>query len=214
MFVGKGLESSNGSADASDRFPRRFEGDFGLPRWPARAPVAWLSTRSGCNLRFAAGLVVLTDRRLMSFRAGRAMVHSGERMFRPGRWRTRLRCRSKSMRAGDAGAVSDGDSRLARWRYTAAACGGGASVSAAVCDARRGAGRGRRREQDDRLPKLRGGARRRRRGVSGLQAGSGRAVAVRAAAAGSICRAVDAGHLAGVRADTGLRTARAWFRSI
>ena len=67
MFVGKGLESSNGSADLDGAFPAAFRGRFRDAALSGENPVAWLSLDLDGNLRFASGLVVLTDRRLLSF---------------------------------------------------------------------------------------------------------------------------------------------------
>jgi len=118
MFVGKGLESSNGSADANGSLPEAFRGRFQAAALAGESPVAWLSLDLDSNLRFAAGLVVLTDRRLLSF----PPAENGAQGRDVSTWPLAETTALEVDEHAGLGTLElfRGDLRLARWRYTAA----------------------------------------------------------------------------------------------
>ncbi len=117
MFVGKGLESSNGTPSAGESLPEAFRARFQAAALSAESPVAWLPLDLDENLRFAAGLVVLTERRLVSF--------PPEQNGTPGKdvsaWTL---AETTALEVYDHAGLGTlelfcGDFRLAQWRYTA-----------------------------------------------------------------------------------------------
>ena len=109
--------ASNGSASATASPLEPFAKEFRDHSLAGEAPVAWLKTDLDANLRYATGLIVLTDRRLLHFssQAGPARASN----FSAWLLTRTLRLHSDERAGLGTLELLDGDTQLARWRYTA-----------------------------------------------------------------------------------------------
>ena len=67
MLTGQDLASKNGSAADGGQLPQPFVAAFRSSALAGESPIAWLETDLDAELHFAHGLVLLTNRRLLSF---------------------------------------------------------------------------------------------------------------------------------------------------
>jgi ATP-binding cassette, subfamily B, bacterial len=118
MSAGNSLASSNGSKNGEAALPSLFVGQYRSCALPGETVVAWLETDLDAALRFAPGLVVLTDRRLIAFEA----VDGSGSLPKPQAWTLDATTNLESGEHAGVGALELfwNDARVARWRYTAA----------------------------------------------------------------------------------------------
>src|SRR5581483_1724627 len=118
MPAGQDLASKNGSLGDEGQLPEPFSAAFRNAALAGESPVAWLETDLNAELRFARGLVLLTDRRLLSFppdtNGNRASSNVAE-------WTVAPTLSVLAHEHAGLGALElfEGETRLARWRYTA-----------------------------------------------------------------------------------------------
>src|SRR5687768_5329942 len=67
MIAAKGLEIPSDWQEAINALPEPFLDRFSKTRLPGESPVAWMRVNLDPHLRFADGLVVLTNQRLIGF---------------------------------------------------------------------------------------------------------------------------------------------------
>jgi ATP-binding cassette subfamily B protein len=113
MQARKPLTSSGPGNGSGNSLPRPFATAFVACAMPGESPVAWIETDLDANLRYAPGLVVLTPRRLLGFTA----AQSNDVQEWPLGPLTSLRA-DEHAGVGTL-ALFAGETRLARWRYTA-----------------------------------------------------------------------------------------------
>src|SRR4051794_36713385 len=67
MFARNDLSTTNGSASLTGGVSPSYLARVKVEVQPGESPIAWLQLDLDADLRFADGLVVLTDRRLIAF---------------------------------------------------------------------------------------------------------------------------------------------------
>jgi ATP-binding cassette subfamily B protein len=118
MLSANSLVSSNGAKIVPPSLPAAFAGRFAALTLPGEIPVAWLSIDLNAEMRFATGLVVLTDRRLVAFEPPDTNVSAASG---PQVWTLDGTTNLTAEEHAGVGALQLfwGDARVARWRYTA-----------------------------------------------------------------------------------------------
>src|SRR3954471_5207709 len=118
MLAAQDLASKNGSAMGSDELPEPLNAAFRRSVLANESPVAWVQTDLDAELRFASGLVVLTDRRLLSFLP---IANGASRSDKPDEWALAPTLSVRAHEHAGLGSLElfEGETRLARWRFTA-----------------------------------------------------------------------------------------------
>jgi ATP-binding cassette subfamily B protein len=119
MHLGQGLQSENESPDGAKGIPQPFQAQFRACALSGETPVAWLETDLDASLRFTAGLVLLTDRRVVAFATteDHKPQASGQQA-----WTLDATTNLVANEHAGVGALELfwGEARVARWRFTAA----------------------------------------------------------------------------------------------
>src|SRR5437762_1326252 len=117
MLAGKGLASANGLGTEANELPERFDGAFRASALAGESPVAWVQTDLDAELRFDHGLILLTDRRLLSF----SSAANAASLSTNSAWPIAPTLSVTAHEHAGLGSLElfEGETRLARWRYTA-----------------------------------------------------------------------------------------------
>jgi ATP-binding cassette, subfamily B, bacterial len=116
MHVGNGSASVSSAQNADVSLPQQFAEGFQACALSAEFPVAWLQTDLDDDLRYASGLVLLTDRRLIAFAPLNAKRSSSDVQT----WTLDNATSLQSDEHAGIGTLElfSGNARLARWRFT------------------------------------------------------------------------------------------------
>src|SRR5262245_14385747 len=118
MLAGQDLASKNGSAVDGGQLPEPFKAAFHGSALAGESPIAWVETDLDVDLRFAHGLVLLTDRRLLSFPPA---TNGAVLSSKASEWNISPTHSVTAHEHAGLGSLElfEGEAQLARWRYTA-----------------------------------------------------------------------------------------------